>query len=307
MAGGIDAAGERALSERGSGERAAASECGVCRRSVLVGERMIPFHDPRADRTLLVCELCRGRAGSRGWDPAGEPEQRTGGSGLRVRQIEPVRAGEPGDDGEAASAVDLEPGTPQAAIVARVDGARAGALTAPVGEADPTRTLLDRVRRQELELQRMRRELDPALRAQEQHVLHRQSVELGELRATLRERDLQVERLRLARHAETSPMRMSRYALDAFNQSAELERMARIARTLGDPAVNIHDEGPGIPRHVRLTLSWDIAWYEFTVKLDLGAGRASVHETSTGGDPVTLPSERRRGNARWRVSGIVLT
>ena len=101
-------------------------------------------------------------------------------------------------------------------------------------------------------------------------------------------------------------MRMSAHALAAFNQSRDLERMARISRTLGDPVVNVHDEGPGIPRRVRITLSWDIAWYEFTVKLDLGAGRASVHETGTGGDPAQLPIERRRANARWSDSGLKL-
>ena len=101
-------------------------------------------------------------------------------------------------------------------------------------------------------------------------------------------------------------MRMTSLALDSFNQSPALDRMARIARTLGDPVVNLHDEGAGIPRRVRVTLSWDIAWYEFVVKLDLGTGRASVNETGTGGDPTALPLERRRSNARFRESGMVL-
>lgn len=191
---------------------------------------------------------------------------------------------------------------PQAAILERAIGLETNGPTP--GEAA---AMLEQVRRQEDELVRLRRELDPVRRAEEQRRLERQAAEIAELRSALRERDARIERLQHARHAETSPMRMSGHALDAFNQSVELERMARIARTLGDPVINVHDEGPGIPRRVRITLSWDIAWYEFVVKLDLGAGRASVHETDTGGDPTVLPLERRRANACWSGSGLRLT
>lgn len=191
---------------------------------------------------------------------------------------------------------------PQVAILERAIGLET--------EPDPpgrSAALLERVQRQDAELVRLRRELDPVRRAEDERRLERQAAELRELRTELRDRDARIERLQVARHAETSPMRMSGHALDAFNQSAELERMARIARTLGDPVVNVHDEGAGIPRRVRITLSWDIAWYEFVVKLDLGAGRASVHGTGTGGDPAVLPLERRRANARWSGSGLKLS
>jgi predicted RNase H-like nuclease (RuvC/YqgF family) len=167
--------------------------------------------------------------------------------------------------------------------------------------------LVERLRRQDVELERLRRDLNPARRAEEQRVLERQQAQIRELRGELQARDRRIEQLQRARHDETSPMRMSGHALDAFNQSRDLERMARIARTLGEPVVNVHDEGAGIPRRVRITLSWDIAWYEFTVKLDIGAGRASVHETGTGGEPSVLPLERRRANACWSGSGLKLS
>lgn len=272
-----------------------ASDCAVCRRSVLMGEPLTPFHDPRAERTFAVCELCRSRATSRGWEPAGEPARRRGATRLRVEHLAPVASpAEAGSDAQPMLA-------PQAAILERAIG-----LETEPDDASRAAALLERVRRQDAELGRLRRELDPARLAEEQRRLERQASELRELRSALRERDARIERLQHARHAETSPMRMSGHALDALNLSAELERMARIARTLGDPIINVHDEGPGIPRRVRITLSWDIAWYEFVVKLDLGAGRASVHETGTGGDPTVLPLERRRPNARWSTSGIKL-
>lgn len=273
-----------------------ATDCAVCRRSVLVGEPLTAFHDPRSDRVSAVCELCRARARTRGWESVGEPARRRGGTRLRVETVStapPLHVVEEGEPGPMLA--------PQAAILERAIGLETNG-------PDPAQSsaLLERIRRQDAELVRLRRDLDPARRAEEQRRLERQAAEIKELRAALRERDARIERLQHARHAESSPMRMSGHALDAFNQSPELERMARIARTLGDPVVNVHDEGPGVPRRVRITLAWDIAWYEFVVKLDLGAGRASVHETGTGGDPTVLPLERRRANAAWSGSGLKL-
>lgn len=270
----------------------ASTHCAMCRRSVLVGEPLIPFHDPRADRQVTVCELCRSRARTRGWSESGEPTRRRGEARLRVEHIAPLNA--PARNAGTA----LDP--PQVAILERA----AGAAAQP---APPSPALLERVRRQDVELTRLHAELDPVRRAEERRAHEHMSSELRELRAALQARDTLIERLQRARHAETSAMRMSGFALEAFNQSADLERMGRIARTLGDPLVNVRDEGPGIPRRVRLTLSWDIAWYEFTVKLDLGAGRASVHETGTGGDPSVLDTGLRHPNVRWSGSGLKLT
>jgi hypothetical protein len=280
-----------------------ATDCALCRRSVLVGEPLTPYLDPRTDRRSAVCELCRDRAVERGWSVCGAPVRRRGSTRLRVETMPATRpAREP--DGPASSPKLL---APQAAILERAIGLDARPAPAAPGAPNPSPALLARVRSQDAELLRLRRDLDPARRAEEQRRLERQAAEIRELREALREREAQVQRLQHARHAETSPMRMSGFALDALNQSAELERMARIARTLGDPVVNVHDEGAGIPRRVRITLSWDIAWYEFTVKLDIGAGRASVHETGTGGDPSVLPLERRRANAAWSGSGLKLS
>jgi hypothetical protein len=233
--------------------------------------------------------------------------RRRGSARLRVEHVG-------GNDGPAtmlAVVPDPAPGAaptfnaPQAAILERAIGLDARHVDDPVRSAPSD--LVERLRRQDVELERLRRDLNPARRAEEQRVLERQQAQIRELRGELQARDRRIEQLQRARHDETSPMRMSGHALDAFNQSRDLERMARIARTLGEPVVNVHDEGAGIPRRVRITLSWDIAWYEFTVKLDIGAGRASVHETGTGGEPSVLPLERRRANACWSGSGLKLS
>jgi hypothetical protein len=275
----------------------AATDCAICRRDVLVGEVLVPHRDPRSDRVAPICELCSGRARSRGWEAVAPGRVTGGGTRLRVERLEAAADATP----PTPASEPLTP--PQLAILERAAGAAAAAVEEP-HRAPPQ--LISRLRAQDVELERLRRELNPARRAEDARTQQRQAAELTELRAAIRERDTKIARLQAARIAETSPMRMCGFALDSFNQSPALDRMARIARTLGDPVVNLHDEGPGIPRRVRITMSWDIAWYEFVVKLDLGTGRASVNETGTGGDPSVLPLERRRANARYRESGMVL-
>ncbi|MCW2949322.1 MAG: hypothetical protein JWN41_335 [Thermoleophilia bacterium] len=270
-----------------------ATDCAICRRDVLVGEVLVPHRDPRNDRTASVCELCAGRARTRGWEVTAPGRVTGGGTRLRVERFEPTEV-------TLTDAAD-PPTPPQLAVLERATG-----VTEEIDAHKAPPHLLAQIRANELELAKLRLEFDPARRADERRLQQRQAHELTELRAALRERDARIARLQSARIAESSPMRMTGIALDSFNQSPALERMARIARTLGDPVVNVHDVGPGIPRRVRITLSWDIAWYEFMVKLDLGTGRASVKETGTGGDPTALPLERRRANARFRESGMVL-
>jgi hypothetical protein len=275
-----------------------------------MGECLSPFHDERTNRMVAVCDLCRARAVNRGWSSCGEPEPRkVGRMRVEILDAKPLDEAdefllEPADEPEPHRPAPRL--APELAVLSRVSGIADEVAGIDTARPDMAPQLLNRIRTQDAELAKLRRELDPLRRAEEQRQLHRQREEIRELRALLAERDARIQRLQQARHAETSPMRMSRFALDAFNQSDDLDRMARIARTLGAPIVNVHDEGPGIPRRVRLTLAWDIAWYEFVVKLDLGANRASVHETGTGGDPTKLPLERRRPNAEWRDSGIVI-
>ncbi|MEO6867748.1 MAG: hypothetical protein ABI200_06980 [Gaiellales bacterium] len=272
---------------------------------------MTPYADPRSEELRAVCSLCRERATANGWKLAGAAIRHRSNTRMRVENVNPedssrttlglVPSPELGPEVEPASEPEPDFTPPQAAILERAIGLEA----ISVDDHAPTE-LLARIRAQDHELEQLRRDINPARHAEERRNFERQAAELRELRSMLQERDARIDRLQRARHAETSPMRMSGFALDAINQSRELERMARIARTLGDPIVNVHDEGPGIPRRVRVTMSWDIAWYEFVVKLDLGAGAASVHETGTGGDPSVLPIERRRANAQWSDSGITL-
>lgn len=287
------------------------TDCAICRRSVLVGEPLTPFHDPKLGRSIPVCGLCRDAANARGWTHAGDPVRRKGSARLRVERIPTAEHGPatslalaPEQEPERSMKGSPDQGSmlaPQAAILERAIGLSDHVVSSP------TEALRMSLYEKDLELERLRQELNPARRAEEQRQVERLYAQVRDLSRRLEDRGRVIERLQRARFDETSPMRMSSHALTAFNQSKDLERMSRIARTLGDPIINVHDEGPGIPRRVRITFSWDIAWYEFVVKIDLGAGRASVHETGTGGDCMQLPLERRRGNASWSESGLKIS
>jgi hypothetical protein len=273
----------------------ATSDCSICERSLLVGESLRAYRD-RDDRTLHVCELCRDRARKRGLEQLGA----VGISRLRVQPSASVSDMLDRDRVIERLTVEVDQLKEQL-------GQAHLELHAQSGHEDAAHEAADRLHRQERELERLRREQDPVRRAEEHRLLQRQAEELRQLRTHLRQRDEQIARLRLAREAETSPVRMRGFALDAFNSSEHADRMARIARTLDAPEVTVSDEGPAVPRRLRVTLVWDIAWYEFLVKLDLGVGRASVHEVAHGGDPRALPECQRQPNARWRDSGLVLS
>lgn len=278
-----------------AGSEVAPPDCGVCRRSLLVGERLRVYRN--SDRRMVkVCELCRDDADRRGWEslgPVGAPR-------LRVQST-----------GSVGAAVDRD------AMIAGL-GKELTYLREQLGEAhlalneqhlqgDTVRAITDKLRRQERELERFRKELSPERRAEEQRLMARQAAEIKELRGDLRTRDQHIQMLHNARQIETDPVRVCRCALDVFNSSPHADRMARFARTLGDPEVVVSDDGPGIPRTVRLTLIFEISWYEFRIKLDLGTGRASVHEAGSGGDTRSLERRTPTTAATWRESGLVLS
>lgn len=269
-------------------------DCAICERSLLVGERLRVYRD-RERRLVKVCELCRDNALSRNWEQMGPVD-------TPRLQVQP--------SGTVSDIVDRD------ALIASLGqelsylreqlGTAHSALSEHSLQADTVRAITDKLRRQDRELERLRKEASPALRAQEQRERAHQSQEITQLRAQVAERDAQIQRLALARDAESSTTRMCRFALDTFNESEHADRMVRIARTLDAPTVSVIDDGPGIPRRIRIILVWDVAWYEFCVKLDLGRGIASVHQIRHGGDPRALDGSELLANATWRESGLVL-
>jgi hypothetical protein len=260
-----------------------------------VGEALHVYRDSSAsDRQ--VCELCRDRALQRGLEPVGPIDSPR----LRVQP-----------SGSVSDIVDrdrlIEGLGNELNYLRRQLGERNASLTEASGIDDEAlRAITDRLRRQDRELEQLRRDNNPAAQAQMHRAKRQLETEVRDLRAQLGQRDAEIARLKWARAVELDPVRMRSFALEAFNGSEHSDRMARIARTLGDPVVSVLDDGPAVPRKLTLTLSWDIAWYEFLVKLDLGTNRASIKEIGTGGDSRDLAPSQLRANARWRDSGLVL-
>ena len=138
--------------------------------------------------------------------------------------------------------------------------------------------------------------------------------QIGQLesRLDLLEQELERERKRYAelaeaRRREGDPRTVRRIALDAFNRSEHVERVVAISRSLGEPIVHVGDAGCDLPRPVRITVVWDISWYEYLVRLDLHEQTVTVEEERRGDDPRVLPSHRLNPNGVLRSDRIVLT
>ncbi len=144
--------------------------------------------------------------------------------------------------------------------------------------------------------------------------LDQRTSQIGQLesRLDLLEQELDHERKRYAdlaeaRRREGDPRTVRRIALDAFNRSEHIERVVAISRSLGEPIVHVGDAGCDLPRPVRITVVWDISWYEYLVRLDLHEQTVTVEEERRGDDPRLLPSHRLNPNGVLRSDRIVLT
>lgn len=268
-------------------------DCAICARSLLVGEGVRIYRD-RESHLVKVCDLCRIRATERGYEALGFDGPR-----LRVQPSGSIR------DVVDRDAL-IEGLGNELAYLKQQLGAAKAALVEQNLKGDALSAITDKLRRQERELARLRQEANPLQRERDRQKIEQQSCNIAELREKLTARDAQIGRLQAARREESDAVAMCRHALDVFNASEHADRMSRIARTLGEPEVSVRDQGPALPRRIHVTIAWDVSWYEFCVKVDLGAGKASVHEVESGGDPRTLTDAQRATNARWRSSGLVM-
>jgi hypothetical protein len=57
---------------------------------------------------------------------------------------------------------------------------------------------------------------------------------------------------------------------------------------------------------VKITVMWDISWYEYVVRLDLLERSVTVEETRRGDDPRELPAAQLDPNGVLRADRIVL-
>jgi hypothetical protein len=87
-------------------------------------------------------------------------------------------------------------------------------------------------------------------------------------------------------------------ALSRFNSSDAGHMAAGLSRSLGQPKVSIGAVA-GSPSEVRITVAWELCWYQWGV--DLGDPRRPVFEIARGTEVDQLDRSARQwnGQARW--------
>ncbi len=299
------------------------ASCALCRRHLLVGEPARLYQDPQSKRFAKVCPLCYERADRRGWRAEGRP-------------IVAVHANPPSDHllRERESLIDRLRGQLQS-VEFDLDRVRSALAKAEQQAAElrgikrELKDLQGEVRKHEREVRSLQDEKHRAdERAAQAEAAHKSEIARHHAAAAaLDERGAEMARfeqvqtparagarvpapryaeLAEARRKESDARHVRRLALEAFNRSEHVERVVAISRSLGDPIVNVHCDGLELPRPVKVTIMWDISWYEYVVRLDLLERTVTVEETRRGDDPRELPAAQLEPNGVLRADRIVL-
>jgi hypothetical protein len=91
-----------------------------------------------------------------------------------------------------------------------------------------------------------------------------------------------------------TPERRIRRALDRFNSSEHRRTVAGLTRSLGNPRVAAITPAEA-PDQVRLTVAWDLSWYQWEV--ELSEEEIAVHSLGTGKEVSELGAADRAWNA----------
>jgi hypothetical protein len=105
-------------------------------------------------------------------------------------------------------------------------------------------------------------------------------------------------RRRLPRYE--SPDRRLRRAIEQFNASEHRRTVAGLARSLGAPRVAAVT-GPEAPDEVRLTVAWELSWYQFEVVL--ADERTTIRALAKGDEISELADDDRAWNAHVTDDG----
>jgi hypothetical protein len=97
-----------------------------------------------------------------------------------------------------------------------------------------------------------------------------------------------------------SPLGRLERAVARFNASDAARTVAGLMRTLGKPRVSI-GSAAGSPTEVRITVAWDLCWYQWGV--DLGEEMRAVFQLDKGDEVEQLDGSARQWNARASEGG----
>jgi hypothetical protein len=91
-----------------------------------------------------------------------------------------------------------------------------------------------------------------------------------------------------------TPERRIRRALERFNRSEHRRTVAGLTRSLGNPRVAAITPADA-PDQVRLTVAWDLSWYQWEV--ELSEENTAVHSLGTGNEVSELGAADKAWNA----------
>lgn len=102
------------------------------------------------------------------------------------------------------------------------------------------------------------------------------------------------------RSVPQSPELRIRRAFDVFNASEHKRTVAGLIRSLGPPGVSAVSNGD-TPTEVRITVAWELAWYQWEV--DLTKPGEAISAIAKGDEITEIAEADRHWNARANESG----
>jgi hypothetical protein len=102
---------------------------------------------------------------------------------------------------------------------------------------------------------------------------------------------------------ERSPLGPFERAASRFNASEAGRTVAGLARTLGTPWVSV-GASAGTPKEVRITVAWELSWYQWGV--DLGDEARPVFELAKGREIEQIDAAARQWNASAVEGGRIV-
>ena len=254
--------------------------CAVCGRTILAGERPRTYLTPEGEERT-VCELCRTRAEQLGWvweelvgrQPPSPPRKRRRGAALGA-----LLRGRRGPEQEAESDPEFEePAAPELERAPSQEPPPADEPPQTVEEPEEPETAEEPVPAQEVPVASAppRRNPDPAAAG---------------------------ARVGRGGVPESPKSRLQR-AIDRFNESEESHTVSGLMRTLGPPWVSVGSIS-GSPSEVRITIAWELSWYQWGV--DLKDDLRPVYQLDKGHEVSELDSSSQQWNASAHEDGSLL-
>jgi hypothetical protein len=102
--------------------------------------------------------------------------------------------------------------------------------------------------------------------------------------------------------AGTEPGTRLERAVARFNESEHARTVAGLTKTLGPPLVSV-GAAAGSPNEIRLTVAWELSWYQWGV--DLGEPAMGVYEIDKGYEVSEIDAPARQWNAHTAEDGIL--